>query len=46
MLDQINDFFPGHGDDGTLATEKGKYEVFASKSHPADLEGDVDWLNS
>ncbi len=45
-LDHINDFFPGHGDDGNLATEKGKYEVFASKSHPADLEGDVDWLNS
>ena len=45
-LDHINDFYPGHGDDGNLATEKGKYDVFASKSHPADLEGDVDWLNS
>ena len=46
VLDQINDFYPGHGDDGNLEAEKGKYEVFASKSHPADLEGDVDWLNS
>ncbi len=45
-LDQIADFYPGHGDDGTLSVEKGKYEVFASKEHPADLQGDVDWLNS
>ena len=46
VLDHINDFYPGHGDDGNLKTEKGKYEIFASKSHPADLQGDVDWLNS
>ena len=46
VMDQIEDFYPGHGDDGNLATERGKYEVFASKEHPADLEGDVDWLNS
>ena len=46
VMDQTEDFYPGHGDDGKLATERGKYEVFASKEHPADLEGDVDWLNS
>ena len=46
VLDQIDNFYPGHGDDGNLATEKGKYEVFASREHPADLQGDVDWLNS
>ena len=46
VLDQIDDFYPGHGDDGNLKTEIGKYEVFASKEHPADLQGDVDWLNS
>ncbi len=45
-LDGIADFYPGHGDDGNLATEKGKYEVFASREHPADLQGDVDWLKS
>ncbi len=45
-LDDIVDFYPGHGDDGNLETEIGKYEVFASKEHPADLQGDVDWLNS
>ena len=45
-LDGIDNFYPGHGDDGNLATEKGKYEVFASREHPADLQGDVDWLNS
>ncbi len=43
----IDEFYPGHGDDdGVLKTEIGKYEVFASKEHPADMEGDVDWLNS
>ena len=46
VLDGIDNFYPGHGDDGNLATEKGKYEVFASREHPADLQGDVDWLNS
>ena len=46
VLDEIDNFYPGHGDDGNLATEKGNYEVFASKEHPADLQGDVDWLNS
>ena len=46
VLDQIDDFYPGHGDDGNLKTEIGKYEVFASKPHPDDLHGDVDWLNS
>ena len=46
VLDGIDNFYPGHGDDGKLATEKGKYEVFASREHPADLQGDVDWLNS
>ena len=46
VLDEIDNFYPGHGDDGNLATEMRKYEVFASKEHPADLQGDVDWLKS
>ena len=45
-LEGIGEFFPGHGDVGDLTTEKGKYEVFASREHPDDLQGDVDWLNS
>ncbi|MCI0440606.1 MAG: MBL fold metallo-hydrolase [Chloroflexi bacterium] len=38
--------FPGHGDDTTLKASKEEYAVFASKSHPADLCGDVLWLES
>ena len=45
-LDGIGEFFPGHGDTGDLATEKGKYDVFASREHPDDLYGDVEWLKS
>ena len=45
-LEGIGDFYPGHGDVGDLQTEMEKYAVFASKEHPADLQGDVDWLNS
>ena len=43
--DNVN-IYAGHGDDGNLKTEKEKYEVFASKDHPADLSGDVEWLKS
>ncbi len=46
VLEGIGDFYPGHGDDGTLAEEKRKYDVFASKDHPAGLHGDVEWLKS
>ena len=45
LADDTN-IFPGHGDDGNLKTEKDKYKVFASKEHPADLAGDVEWLKS
>lgn len=45
-LEGIGEFFPGHGDIGDLATEKGKFEVFVSKEHPDDLHGDVEWLTS
>ena len=45
-LEGIGEFFPGHGDIGDLATEKGKFEVFTSKEHPDDLHGDVEWLTS
>jgi glyoxylase-like metal-dependent hydrolase (beta-lactamase superfamily II) len=45
-LSDDTNIFPGHGDDGNLKTEKDKYKVFASKEHPADLAGDVEWLKS
>jgi glyoxylase-like metal-dependent hydrolase (beta-lactamase superfamily II) len=37
---------PGHGDDTTIAAARAEYDVFASKDHPADLKGDVLWLES
>jgi glyoxylase-like metal-dependent hydrolase (beta-lactamase superfamily II) len=38
--------YPGHGDDTSVANAKEQYEVFRSKSHPADMHGDVSWLES
>jgi len=37
---------PGHGDGGSISQSKREYAVFASKEHPADLCGDVNWENS
>ena len=37
---------PGHGQDSTLGVSKEEYRVFAQRSHPADLRGDVLWLES
>ncbi|MBI2856204.1 MAG: MBL fold metallo-hydrolase [Chloroflexi bacterium] len=37
---------PGHGADTTLGVSKEEYSVFAQKSHPPDLHGDVLWLES
>jgi hydroxyacylglutathione hydrolase len=34
---------PGHGDGTTIGRSRQEYEVFASKSHPPDLHGDVLW---
>ena len=45
-LDDGITFYPGHGDDGALKTAKEEYAVFASRPHPADLCGDVAWLES
>lgn len=38
--------YPGHGDDTTIGQARQEYQVFASRPHPADLHGDVSWLNS
>lgn len=37
---------PGHGADTTVSAAKGEYEIFASKSHPEDLHGNVTWLGA
>ncbi|MCH7606067.1 MAG: MBL fold metallo-hydrolase [Chloroflexi bacterium] len=36
--------YPGHGDDTTIGKTREEHQVFASRSHPADLCGDVSWL--
>ncbi|MBI2165925.1 MAG: MBL fold metallo-hydrolase [Chloroflexi bacterium] len=38
--------YPGHGAETTIGTSKKEYAVFASKTHPPDLCGDVLWLKS
>ena len=37
---------PGHGAGTTIGASKADYAVYASKSHPADLCGDVVWTQS
>jgi glyoxylase-like metal-dependent hydrolase (beta-lactamase superfamily II) len=37
---------PGHGGDTTIGESRREYAIFASRSHPEDLAGDVTWLNS
>ncbi|MDA0301849.1 MAG: MBL fold metallo-hydrolase [Chloroflexi bacterium] len=37
---------PGHGGTTTIAKAAEEYAVFAGKEHPADLSGDVLWLDS
>ena len=34
---------PGHGPTTTIGESQAEYAVYASKSHPADLKGDVLW---
>jgi glyoxylase-like metal-dependent hydrolase (beta-lactamase superfamily II) len=38
--------YPGHGADTTIRQSQAEYRVFASKSHPPDLHGDILWLTS
>ena len=45
-LPDDTDVLPGHGAEGVLGASKAEYSVFAGKSHPADLCGDVLWLES
>ena len=38
--------YPGHGADTTIGEARQQYQEFASRQHPADLCGDVNWLES
>jgi hydroxyacylglutathione hydrolase len=38
--------FPGHGDSAVLGKEKQAFEIFAARSHDANLCGDVLWSKS
>lgn len=37
---------PGHGENSILGVSKEEYQIFAERSHPANLSGDVLWLES
>ena len=45
-LPEETQVYPGHGADTDMRTSKEEYADFASRSHPADLCGDVLWLKS
>jgi glyoxylase-like metal-dependent hydrolase (beta-lactamase superfamily II) len=46
VLPENTNVYPGHGANTTIGASKAEYAVFAGKQHPADLAGDVSWLNS
>ncbi len=43
-LDDIVDFYPGHGDDGKLQTSREEFAVFQTRDLPDDTYGDVAWV--
>ena len=45
-LDDDTVVLPGHGDFTTIGQSRAEYAQFASRDHPADLSGDVAWLES
>ena len=45
-LDDDTVVLPGHGDFTTIGQSRAEYAQFASREHPADLSGDVSWLES
>ncbi|MCZ6536136.1 MAG: MBL fold metallo-hydrolase [Dehalococcoidia bacterium] len=38
--------YPGHGNDTTIGKAKEEYAAFASRPHPEDLHGEINWLHS
>ena len=45
-LPEDTQVYPGHGDDTTITEARRRHAVYASKDHPADQFGDIDWLES
>ena len=37
--------YPGHGDVTTIGKAREEYQVFASRPHPKDLHGHIQWLS-
>ncbi|MGE0056481.1 MAG: MBL fold metallo-hydrolase [Dehalococcoidia bacterium] len=46
VLPENTNVYPGHGANTTIGASRAEYAIFAAKQHPADLSGDVSWLNS
>ena len=46
ILPGITNVYPGHGENTTIARAQEEYKIFADRSHPPNLCGDVEWLNS
>jgi hydroxyacylglutathione hydrolase len=46
VLPEDTHVYPGHGDDTTVGKSRKEYRIFASRSHPEDLHGDVTWLGT
>lgn len=45
-LPEDTSILPGHGQDSILGISKEEYMIFAQRRHPADLSGDVLWLEN
>ena len=46
LLEDDTVVLPGHGDFTTIGESRAEYAQFASRDHPADLSGDVAWVES
>ena len=46
VLPESTRVLPGHGADTSIGESRREYAVFTAKEHPADLHGDVLWLEA